>query len=83
MSTYTLLQNLRQRHAGAATCQPGTCDACKLMELVEQARDALMDLQERNSKGQYDQTSFAEVIRSGLGTMSGRPAPASEPPAAA
>jgi hypothetical protein len=69
MSTYTVLQALKQRHAGPATCQPGSCDACKALELADQAREALADLQERNSKNQYDQASFADVIRAGLGTM--------------
>ncbi len=70
MSTQSIINVLRQRHGGSATCQPDSCDACKAMELLDQARDALVQMQERNSKGQYDQAGFADLIRSGLGSMS-------------
>jgi len=74
VSTATVLANLRQRHGGAATCEPNSCDACKAIEVADQAREALADLQERNAKGQYDQATFAGIIRTGLGGTSGRPA---------
>ncbi len=73
MSTQTVIAALRQRHAGPATCQPGSCDTCKALEILDQARESLADLQERNSKGQYDQGTFASIIRDGLGGTSGRP----------
>lgn len=74
MSTFTTIAGLKQRHGGATTCEPGKCDACTALELLDDARGALSDLQERNAKGQYDQAGFADVIRAGLGTTHGRPA---------
>lgn len=68
MSTQTVIASIRQRHGGATTCQPNGCDSCKLLEILDRAREALADLQERNSKGMYDQQTFASVIRDGLGT---------------
>lgn len=68
MSTYTTIQALRSRHGGTTTCEPGNCDACTLLELLDKSREALAELQERNAKGQYDQQGFAATIREGLGT---------------
>jgi bacterioferritin-associated ferredoxin len=68
MSTFTTIAGLRARHGGATTCEPGKCDACTALELLDKARESLAELQERNSKGQYDQAGFAATIRDGMGT---------------
>jgi hypothetical protein len=68
MSTATFILGLRAKHSSGRTCQPNECDTCKLMEVLDNHRQALERLQELNSKGQYTQEGFASVIREGLGT---------------
>ncbi len=68
MSTQTVIAALRQKHGGPSTCEPNTCDACKAMEILDQHREALLALQERNAKSQYDPAGFAGIIREGLGS---------------
>lgn len=67
MSTTTLLQGLKSKHQPHSSRPMGECDACLAIHLCEQARGALLELQEMSSKDQWDPQKVADVVRGGLG----------------
>ena len=67
MSTSSLLQALKNEHQPHSGRPKGECQACLALELCEQARGALLELQEMSSKSQWDPQKVASSVRGGLG----------------
>lgn len=63
-----LIEAIRQRHAEHAADQARGCDACRLVEQLDRAREALVRIQEMSSKAQWDPAAVAVEVRKGLGT---------------